>query len=459
MIRNSMKDNTITKVDPTPASARDKQAHAGQLRQQATAAFDAAGYPTRKTEEWRFNPIKLLTDTPYTSTSELKACDVIPTRQQLAPCWFDEVAGVLVFLNGRYIPSLSQLPQTAGVELMEINQFAQQQPESYAQLLGRPTLHDDPIAHLNMSQFDSGVVLVVDGGVTLDKPIHLLMLATTSEDAQPWVAHSRNLIHVGSHSSVTVIEQYAALPGSDGSHGDDDDAGIYWHNAVTQIHLEDHAHAEHYFLDEEGPQARNVSTLLARLGERAHLHSHTALVGGLMERNNIHVELRGRHADALVNGLFVGTDNQTMDNHMRVVHGSPDCDSRQFYKGILADHAHGIFTGRIVVEQDAQKTDAKQTNRNLVLSDTARIHTNPQLEIYADDVKCTHGATTGQLDADALFYLQSRGISRQQAKAMLIHAFASESLDRMTCEPVRQRLIQQIDDKLARIHAKQENQS
>lgn len=458
MIHQSTKENT---QDASAAAlSRTAEGHEtmDELRAAALASFEKTGYPTRKTEEWRFNPIGLLADTAFTPAGELKhSAANLPSRDDLKDLLLEGVAGLLVFVNGRYAPSLSNLPEEEGVEVVELNTFAQQQPDALAQLLARPTLHDDPITHLNMAHFDTGVVVRIDDDITLEKPIHLLMLATPagdSEAATPWVSHSRNLIHVGRGSRASIIEHYAQLPGEDAQ-----DAGVYWHNAVTQIHVEREAVADHYFLDDEGPQTRNVSTLLARVEEHAHLHSHTALVGGLMVRNNIHVELRGQHADALVNGLFVGTEKQTLDNHMRVVHGSANCDSRQFYKGILADHAHGVFTGRIVVEQDAQKTDAKQTNRNLVLSDTARIHTNPQLEIYADDVKCTHGATTGQLDRDALFYLQSRGIPLREARAMLIHAFAAESLDRMTFEPVKKRLLAQLNAQLSRIHARQENQS
>jgi Fe-S cluster assembly protein SufD len=168
------------------------------------------------------------------------------------------------------------------------------------------------------------------------------------------------------------------------------------------------------------------------------------LLGGALVRNNVHPVLAGEGAECLINGLFIGNERQHLDNYMLVEHVSPHCSSRQFYNGILDDHAHGVFHGRIIVHKDAQKTDAKQTNRNLLLSDNAQIDTKPQLEIYADDVKCTHGATIGQIEQEALFYLRSRGVDEASARGLLLYAFASECLDRMSCTPVREYLQKQV---------------
>jgi Fe-S cluster assembly protein SufD len=201
-------------------------------------------------------------------------------------------------------------------------------------------------------------------------------------------------------------------------------------------------------VERESEQAFNITTLRVQQQRDSHFESHTALFGGLLVRNNIHVELAGENCDSLVNGLYVGHHEQHMDNHMRVVHGAAHCDSRQFYKGVLDDRSHGVFSGRILVQPGAQKTDAKQTNRNLLLSDDAGVDTKPQLEIYADDVKCTHGATTGRLDDQSLFYLMSRGIDAQSAYSLLVYAFAHESLDRMSLEPVRQLLDTLLMDRL-----------
>jgi Fe-S cluster assembly protein SufD len=202
-------------------------------------------------------------------------------------------------------------------------------------------------------------------------------------------------------------------------------------NSVTELVAGDDAHVSHYMIEREHKDAFNVSTLRIQQGRTANVASHSFLLGGGLVRNNVHPVLAGEGGECLINGLFVGSGKQHLDNFMHVEHASPHCASRQFYNGILDDHAHGVFHGRIVVHKDAQKTDAKQTNRNLLLSDDAQIDTKPQLEIYADDVKCTHGATIGQIDENALFYLRSRGLSEAQARQLLLLAFASECVERM----------------------------
>jgi Fe-S cluster assembly protein SufD len=190
-------------------------------------------------------------------------------------------------------------------------------------------------------------------------------------------------------------------------------------------------------IEREHLEAFNVSTLRIQQGRSANVASHSLLLGGGLVRNNVHPVLAGEGGECLINGLFVGNDKQHLDNYMHVEHASPHCSSRQFYNGILDGHAHGVFHGRIVVHKDAQKTDAKQTNRNLLLSDDAQIDTKPQLEIYADDVKCTHGATIGQIDENALFYLRSRAIDEVSARRLLLQAFAGECLDRMKAGSAR----------------------
>jgi Fe-S cluster assembly protein SufD len=190
-------------------------------------------------------------------------------------------------------------------------------------------------------------------------------------------------------------------------------------------------------IEREHKQAFNISTLRIQQGRSTNVVSHSVLLGGALVRNNVHPVLAGEGGECLINGLFIGNGRQHLDNYMLVEHASPRCGSRQFYNGILDGHAHGVFHGRIIVHKDAQKTDAKQTNRNLLLSDDAQIDTKPQLEIYADDVKCTHGATIGQIEGDALFYLRSRGIDEVSARKLLLFAFASECLDRMKQGPVR----------------------
>ncbi len=216
--------------------------------------------------------------------------------------------------------------------------------------------------------------------------------------------------------------------------------GVYLSNAVTELVAGENAIIHHYLIEEESAHAFNVETLRIEQGRSSQVTSHSLLFGGAIVRNNVHPVLAGEGAYCLINGLFMGAGTQHLDNYMKVEHASAHCDSRQFYNGILDDQARGVFHGRIVVHPGAQKTDAKQTNRNLLLSDSAQIDTKPQLEIYADDVKCTHGATIGQLDEGAIFYLRSRGIPEQEARAILLLGFAGESLQRMKSEVIRTHL-------------------
>ena len=216
----------------------------------------------------------------------------------------------------------------------------------------------------------------------------------------PLMTHPRNLIVAEENSQATVIEDYVSLG----------DERRRFSNTVTELVAGDNSVVSHYMIERENLQAFNVSTLRIQQGRGANVSSHSVLLGGALVRNNVHPVLAGEGGECLINGLFIGHGRQHLDNYMLVEHASPHCGSRQFYNGILDGHAHGVFHGRIIVHKDAQKTDAKQTNRNLLLSDDAQIDTKPQLEIYADDVKCTHGATIGQIEENALFYLRSRGI-------------------------------------------------
>jgi Fe-S cluster assembly protein SufD len=266
----------------------------------------------------------------------------------------------------------------------------------------------------------------------VEQPICLLFVST-GDDA-PSMSHPRNLVVAEEDSQATIVEDYVSL-----------DGGAVFCNTVTELVAGDHTVLSHYMIEREHEEAFNISTLRIQQGRSANVVSHSVLLGGALVRNNVHPVLAGEGGECLINGLFIGNGHQHLDNYMLVEHSSPRCGSRQFYNGILDGHAHGVFHGRIIVHQDAQKTDAKQTNRNLLLSDDAQIDTKPQLEIYADDVKCTHGATIGQIEADALFYLRSRGIDEVSARKLLLFAFASECLDRMKPGPVRRHVEELIN--------------
>ncbi len=397
------------------------------VRRDAMARFADLGFPTARDEDWRFTSVAPIAQTAFAPAPD---DGVTPARPQLAPFAFPGLAcSQLVFVNGRYAPELSSLrPLSAGVTVTSLSQALSAHPDLVEAHLARyAEYHQDAFTALNTAFVEDGAFVSVRRGTVLEEPIHLLYLST--ETPAPIITHPRNLIVAGENSQVTVVEDYASLAD-----------GVCFSNAVTEVVVGQNSVLSHYLIERESPQAFNVSTLRVQQDRSSSVTSHAVLLGGALVRNNVHPVLAGEGGDCLINGLFMATGRQHMDNYMKVEHASPHCDSRQFYNGILDGQSRGVFHGRIIVHKDAQKTDAKQTNRNLLLSEDAQIDTKPQLEIYADDVKCTHGATIGQIDEDAIFYLRSRGIHRESARGLLLFAFAGESLQRMKVEPIRRHL-------------------
>ena len=274
---------------------------------------------------------------------------------------------------------------------------------------------------------EDGAFVYVPKGKVVVEPIHLLFLTTASERAL--VTHPRNLIVAEPSSQVTVVETYAGL-------GD----GVYFTNAVTEIIARENSVIDHYKIVREGGAAFHMATLQLHQERSSTVDAHTVCLGGILVRNDINTVLDGEGCECTLNGLYLVIGKEHVDNHLVVDHASPHCNSREFFKGILDGHGRGVFSGRIIVRKDAQKTDAKQTNRSLLLSQDARVESKPQLEILANDVKCTHGATIGQVSEEALFYLRSRGLSKEAARSLLVFAFAGECLDRVRIKPLRAQL-------------------
>ena len=407
----------------------------GQVREAAMNRFANLGWPSTRDEEWRYTNLKPLIETDFSAN---ETSDSIPTPDTLQPFAIGPTSAQLVFVDGCFCPELSQTTKLpTGIYVGNLNQALNDRGDLVRSHFEK-SLRDssDALSALNAALVKGGAFIHIENGIDVPDPIYLMYLSGTS--VTPQMTHPRQLIIAESNCRATVVEHYASLRNK-----------VYWNNAVTEARVETGAELTHYLIDRDCDQAFNTSTLCVDQDHNSRFRSHTALFGGRLVRNNVHVNLNGSGCDSLVNGLFVASGSQHMDNHMRVVHAAPNCDSRQFYKGVLDDHARGVFTGRIVVRQDAQKTDAKQTNRNLLLSDNAQINTKPQLEIYADDVKCTHGATTGQLDDEAMFYLRSRGITGTAARALLIYAFAAEGLDRMDEQPLQDYLSRELIQRLA----------
>ncbi len=395
------------------------------LREAAFARFCAVGFPTTRDEDWRFTNLSPVTRTPFRlasgSANQFTVSDLVRWRMENA-------AARLVFVDGAFEPGLSNwtsLPK--GVTVNGLARETASQPEAVRRHLGRYLDIDrDPFSALNTAFARDGAYVHVARGVVVERPIHLLFVSTAG--SSPAMTHPRNLVVVEDEGQATVIEDYISV-------GNDIPA---FSNAATELVAGGSASVQHILIEREHLQTSNFSTLRIEQARSANVGSHSLLLGGGLVRNNVHPVLRGEGGECLINGLFIGGGRQHLDNYMLVEHASPHCASRQFYNGILDDHAHGVFHGRIIVHKDAQKTDAKQTNRNLLLNDDAQIDTKPQLEIYADDVKCTHGATIGQIEENALFYLRSRGIDQREARRLLLEAFAGECIDRVTPGPARE---------------------
>jgi Fe-S cluster assembly protein SufD len=394
-----------------------------KLREDAFARFCEVGFPTTHDEDWRFTNVSAIAKTPFKLAAP--AAHQVG-KADLALFALPDAACQLVFIDGYFAPELSQvgtLPE--GLEITSLAKALEANPAAIEAHLGKYLdIQRDPFSALNTAFAQDGGFVHVKKGVVLEQPIHLLFVSTAGD--VPLMSHPRNLIVAEAESQVSVVEDYVSLKG-----------GVAFSNTATEIVAGGSAVVSHYMIEREHTDAFNISTLRVQQGRSANVSTHSILLGGGLVRNNVHPVLNGEGANCLINGLFLGDGKQHLDNYMLVEHAQPHCESHQFYNGILDGKSHGVFHGRIIVHKDAQKTDAKQTNRNLLLTDDAQIDTKPQLEIYADDVKCTHGATIGQIEENALFYLRSRGIDERSARKLLLMAFANECLDRMKEESVR----------------------
>jgi len=409
------------------AQADKSPAWLHSIRRSAMERFTRLGFPTTHDEEWRFTSLAALGKIPFQSLgsqpAQLKASTLDPFKIM------NWTGHLMTFVNGRFSrerSSIRNLP--SGVQLVSLAAALQSDSETLVSHLARYASYDEhAFAALNTAFIEDGALIVIPKDVVLDLPVHLLFISTHAE--KPTVSHPRNLIVAGSNSQASIVESYVGS-------GED----VYFTNAVTEVVVNDNAIIDHYKLQRESLYAFHLSTLQVQQGRSSSFSTHSIALGGSLVRNDVNTVLNGEGAEAHLDGLYVVSGQQHVDNHTRIDHAKPHCSSRELYKGILDQRASGVFNGRIIVRPDAQKTDSRQTNKNLLLSDQALANTNPQLEIYADDVKCTHGATIGQMSADALFYLRARGIGLETARNLLTYAFANEITNRIKIEPLRAEL-------------------
>jgi Fe-S cluster assembly protein SufD len=391
------------------------------LRTVAFARYVEKGLPGPRDEAWRHTPMAGLTRTRFEPADPQAAVDpALLPREALR-------GTEIVFVNGRLAPALSRLQDAAsrGVRVSSLRELARSDGAEAMAHLGRVAGEGASVfADLNTAFAEDAAVVVVSPGAIVSEPIQVRHL--TAPGTSPTVSYARTLIVAGRGSESRVVETYA---GPDGA--------PYLVNAVSEAVLAAGARVDHYKLQRDGRDATHVATLACRLGRDARFSDHTVTLGAALSRNDIELLFDGEGGEGVLNGLFALDGRQVSDTHSRIDHARPHCTSRQLYKGILDEQSRGVFNGLVLVRPGAQKTDAVQTNRNLLLSREALVHSTPQLEIRADDVKCKHGSTTGQLDATALFYLRSRGIGEAAARSLLTWAFASDLLRGVKDDAVR----------------------
>lgn len=401
------------------------------LRRRGWSLFEEHGMPRPDQEEWRFTSAAALERLPFQPA--LEPAKGPPPADLLPPRAAAEASPRLVFVDGFMAPAWSRLEGLPdGVRIRSLAEVMRlPEPGLEPHLFGCAEVVDHGLAALNMAFFEDGAVVEVAAGVDVPEPIHVIHLATGRAIEATFHLHHLWIARPGSR--IKIIEHYESAL-----------AGAYVTNVMTELVAGEDAIVEHGRWQAEGLEAVHVASVQARLGPRARFASHSISAGARLARHDFRSRMEGEGGETLFNGLYLGMGEQIVDHHTTIDHAAAHCGSHQHYHGILDGRARGVFNGKIMVRPGAQKTDAKQTNRNLLLSKDAMVHTKPQLEIFADDVRCTHGATVGQLDADALFFLRARGLDEPGARRLLMHAFAADILDRVSVEAWRERLDREV---------------
>jgi Fe-S cluster assembly protein SufD len=395
------------------------------LRKAGIERFNSVGFPSVREEEWRYTNVA-----PIAKTSFRLAHHGGQGAETVQRFSFGQEAAVeLVFVNGQFVQQLSKLGRLPrGVKVGSLAQVLEEDATPLEGYLGRyASIEHNAFVALNTGFIRDGAFIHVPRSTTIEQPIHLLFISTPSRE--PVVSHPRVLVVLEQNAEATLVESYVGSA-----------RGAYLTNAVTEIVLGDDARLDHCKLQQESLDAFHVATLQAQLGRQAKFVSHSATLGGRLTRNDLGAVMGGPYADATLNGLVLIGGEQHCDNHTLLDHAQPNCPSHELYKHVLNGKSTGVFKGKILVRPDAQKTDSKQTSKSLMLSDDAVMNSMPALEIYADDVKCTHGSTSGPVDEEQVFYLRQRGVSLEAARHLMTYAFAADITRRIKVEPVRRRL-------------------
>ncbi len=382
-----------------------------EIRDQAAQRFAQLGWPTSQLEEWKFTSVAPISRVNWRFADRPTAVDTRGASLR------DRAAAEMVFVNGWLIERGTSVP---GITISPISEAGDELEEHYAQYAD---YQRHPLTALNTANAQDGALIFVPDGAVVDGFIHLLFVGNGDGI---W-SHPRNLIVVGRNAHVTIVETFIG-------------SGAYFTNMVTEIVAGEGAIVDHTRFECESISAFHVGTVQVHQERSSNVTARSFSIGGAIVRSEVNVALAGEGAGVTLDGLFMLTGSQHVDNHTLIDHVRPHCDSMELYKGILDQNSRGVFDGTIIVRPDAQKTNSRQVNRNLLLSENAIIDSKPTLEILNDDVKCSHGSTIGQIDEEALFYMRSRGIGDTQARSLLVYAFASEIVERMKIEPVREQI-------------------
>ncbi|MCA9666364.1 MAG: Fe-S cluster assembly protein SufD [Myxococcales bacterium] len=410
-----------------------------EMREAAMARFGELGLPTTKHEDWKYTNVAALSKLELSPAGADGVATV--ARDAVTPLRV-EGCDALVFVDGRYAAGLSAAPaESDGVTACSLAAAIADGDAALEAHFGN-VAPESGFTTLNTALAEDGAFVHVAAGKRLERPLQLIFL-TGPNGAR--AAHVRNVIVCERGAELTIVETHAALEGR---------TAPYLSNVVDEIVVGENATVDHVKLSHEGAAAHHVATIQAHQARDSNFRSRSFALGGLLTRNDINTRMDAENIHATLDGLFVVDGDEHVDHHTIVDHAKPHCGSHELYKGVLGGKSRGVFNGKIFVRQDAQKIDAIQNNKNLLLSDSATVNTKPQLEIFADDVRCTHGATVGQLDEDALFYLRARGISREVAHTMLVYAFAGEIIDGVRHEAVREHVEGRVRQRLAAVGAK-----
>jgi Fe-S cluster assembly protein SufD len=390
------------------------------LRQEAFAKFEREGFPTIKNEEWKYTNIQHLVNKTYLLNEDVDVADLDLSKANIPNLDAHQV----VLVNGQYVLAFSSLEDEVGVTVKPIEEAVEEVgfQKHFAQHADKA---DNIMVALNTALYTSGIYLSVGKNKVVSKPIHVIHVATGQHE---FFAQTRNLYVVEANAEVEIIESYITL----------DDAAQNLHNKVTEIVLDENAKVQHYYLqlaDKEGSYINHTEVYQAK--HSLYNNYNCNFPGVSFVRHNINVRLDAEQVESHLYGINLLADNQLVDNHTVVDHMKPHCESYEWYKNIPQDESTAVFNGKIFVREDAQKTNAFQQNNNMLIGDKSAVYTKPQLEIFADDVKCSHGCTMGQFDDDALFYLRARGIGEAAARILLIHAFAYDVTSRFSNDTVR----------------------